>query len=259
MNDLVSIITPTFNSADFIQETIHSVQKQTYQNWEMLITDDCSTDQTFDIIQAYAKKDQRIKLFKLAKHSGPAVARNNSIGLAKGRFIAFLDADDLWLPGKLELQIQIIDNNKADICYGSYMIIDENSRSLNIKVNAITNLSFKKLLKNNYIGNLTGIYDADKLGKIYNPCIKKRQDWGLWLIALKKSRSNSIGLDQTIAKYRVHRNSISRNKLNLLKHNFTVYHKCLNFSYIKSLFFMVLFLYEYFFVRPKFISKVEDS
>ena len=259
MNDLVSIITPTFNSADFIEETILSVQKQTHQNWEMLITDDCSTDQTVDMIKTYTKADNRIKLFQLKENSGPAVARNNSIQKAIGRFHAFLDADDLWLPEKLELQIQIIDNNKADICHGSYVIIDEYSRSSHIKVSAIPNLSFKKLRKNNYIGNLTGIYDAYKLGKIYNPFIKKRQDWGLWLNALDKSNYNSIGIDQTIAKYRVHKNSISNNKFDLLKYNFIVYHKCLKFSYIKSLYFMVLFLFEYFFVRPKFISKIENS
>ena len=255
MNDLVSIITPTFNSADFIEETIQSVQDQTHQNWEMLITDDGSTDHTVNIIKKYAKVDHRIKCFELKENSGPAVARNYSIHKAIGRFHAFLDADDLWLPEKLELQIRVIKKSKVDVCHSSYVIINENSEYLNTKINAISSLSFNKLRKNNYIGNLTGMYDTKNLGKIYNPLVKKRQDWGLWLYALDKSNQDSVGISKTLAKYRVHSKSISSNKFNLLKYNFMVYHRCLGYNIAKSLYFMVLFLIEYFFVRTKFVSK----
>lgn len=254
MNGLVSIITPSYNAEKYIAETIKSVQNQTYTLWELLITDDDSIDNTCAIVEKFIVKDSRIKLFKLSENSGPATARNHSISKAKGQYIAFLDADDIWLPKKLELQLEKIQKYKASVCFSSYSLIDEQGKDLETTINAISKLNYNKLLKNNYIGNLTGLYDATALGKIYNPNLKKRQDWCVWLEALKRSAKPAIGIQQPLAKYRIRQNSVSSNKFNLLKYNFKVYHKFLKFNFLKSMFYLILFLWEYFFIRPKYIT-----
>jgi len=256
---LVSIITPAYNVEQYISETIASVINQTYSNWELLITDDASTDNTIQIVEAYLAKDQRIKLFKLKENSGAAVARNLSIKKAKGRFIAFLDADDIWLPNKLSIQVETMLTKAYSVCYSSYTKIDEHGKSRNTTVNAMPQLHYSKLLKNNYIGNLTGIYDALLLGKIYTPDLEKRQDWCLWLKALETSGKPAYGIQQPLAKYRHRKNSISRNKIQLLTYNFQVYHRFLKFNVIKSSFHLLRFLVEYFFVRPKYILKSKSS
>ncbi|MGX1022918.1 glycosyltransferase family 2 protein [Psychroflexus sp. MBR-150] len=259
MQSLVSIITASYNAEKYIEQTVKSVQAQTYQNWEMLITDDCSTDNTCQIVQNLADKDSRIKLFKLKQNAGPAVARNNSIKEAKGRFIAFLDADDLWLPEKLRIQLSQMIKHKVSVSFTSYLQIDENGKEIGKKIVALKNLTYKKLLKNNYIGNLTGIYDCDRLGKIYNPLIRKRQDWCLWLYALKKSTKPALGIQKPLAKYRISLNSISSNKLNLIKYNFLVYYQQLNYNILKSIFYLFLFSIEYFIIRKKFIVNYEKK
>jgi len=256
MPQMVSIITASYNVEQYIEETIASVQSQTYQDWEMLITDDASTDNTCIIIEAIAKKDARIKLFKLKQNSGAAVARNYSIQNARGRFHAFIDADDVWFPTKLEVQLKMMSLNNIEVSFSNYIYIDENSKPMNIMVRAIKELTFSKLLKNNYIGNLTGIYDTKYIGKLYCPPILKRQDWCLWLDAVKNSKSVALGIQKPLAKYRIRRESLSRNKIRLLKYNFLVYHNHLNYGNIKSLYFLLIFLFEYFFVRPKYIEKI---
>lgn len=254
MSELVSIITASYNVEQYIAETIASVQSQTYQDWEMIITDDASTDNTCKIIEEIAKKDGRIKLLKLKQNSGPAVARNQSIKKARGRFIAFLDADDIWYPDKLALQVKLMLEQNISVSFTSYQHIDEAGKDLNYVINAIPNLSYAKLLKNNYIGNLTGMYDVSKLGKLYQPNLKKRQDWCFWLEALKRSDKPAVGIQQVLAKYRIRKGSVSRNKVQLLKYNFLVYHQYLKFSFLKSMLYLVVFLVEYFFVRPKYIN-----
>lgn len=254
MSELVSIITASYNVEQYIAETIASVQSQTHTNWEMIITDDGSTDNTYKIIEEIARKDARIKLYKLKQNSGPAVARNQSIKKARGRFIAFLDADDLWCPDKLALQVKLMLEQNISVSFTSYQHIDEAGKDLNYVINAIPNLSYAKLLKNNYIGNLTGMYDVTKLGKLYQPNLKKRQDWCFWLEALKRSDKPAVGIQQVLAKYRIRKGSVSRNKVQLLKYNFLVYHQYLKFSFLKSMLYLVVFLVEYFFVRPKYIK-----
>lgn len=254
MSELVSIITASYNVEQYIAETIASVQSQTYQDWEMIITDDASTDNTCKIIEEIAKKDGRIKLLKLKQNSGPAVARNQSIKKVRGRFIAFLDADDIWYPDKLALQVKLMLEQNISVSFTSYQHIDEAGKDLNYVINAIPNLSYAKLLKNNYIGNLTGMYDVSKLGKLYQPNLKKRQDWCFWLEALKRSNKPAVGIQQVLAKYRIRKGSVSRNKVQLLKYNFLVYHQYLKFSFLKSMLYLVVFLVEYFFVRPKYIN-----
>lgn len=254
MKTLVSIITPAYNAETHIEDTIKSVQQQTYQNWEMLITDDASKDNTCRIVQKFIESDPRVKLFKLDKNQGPAYSRNYSIQNAKGQFIAFLDADDLWYPEKLAIQVKAMLKNDVGVSFSSYERIDEDNKALNIVVKAIPNLTYAKLLRNNYIGNLTGMYDASRIGKIYHPELKKRQDWCLWLEALKKSNKPAIGIQEVLAKYRVRKDSVSSHKFQLVTYNFQVYHQYLKFSFLKSTAYLFLFLVEYFFVRPKYIE-----
>ena len=179
MKPLVSIISPTYNSLQFIEDTIQSIIQQTYTNWELLITDDCSTDGTWELIQKHQKLDERIKIFRLEQNSGPGVARNNSIKQAKGRFIAFCDSDDQWKPDKLEKQIKFLIENDLPFTFSAYQKIDENGQEGGI-VNVPEEVSYNYLLKTCPIGCLTAIYDTEKIGKVYMPEIRKRQDYGLW-------------------------------------------------------------------------------
>ncbi|APY11008.1 glycosyl transferase [Seonamhaeicola sp. S2-3] len=247
----VSIITPTYNSESFIKQTITSILNQTYTNWELILVDDASTDKTVEIINQFLKTNPQISLLQNSKNRGAAISRNKGIEAAKGDFIAFLDADDLWKPDKLKKQIKFMQDNEADVCFSSYTLINEAGVSLNKTVKALPKLTYNKFLKCNYIGNLTGIYNAKKLGKIYAPNLLKRQDWLMWLKAVKQSNKPALGIKEPLAIYRVRKNSMSSNKLNLVKYNYLVYRKGLGFSVVKSVYYFVVFLFEYFFVKSK--------
>lgn len=240
---LVSIITPTYNSESYIKETINSIIEQSYENWELLITDDCSTDNTIEIVNYYSKRDSRIKLFTLEKNSGAGVARNNSIMHAKGKYIAFCDSDDQWKEFKLSKQVDFMVTNNLSFTYSSYDVIDEDNNKLKSIFSPIK-LSYKKMLRNNYVGCLTAIYDQDKLGKIYMSKIRKRQDWTLWLKIFKIIK-NTRGINETLAIYRDRRGSISNNKVLLLKYNWIIYNEELGFNKLKSLMLLLNFLYYY--------------
>lgn len=247
---LVSVVTPVYNAALFLGETIQSVLNQTYPHWELILVDDCSTDTSIEIAKGYSEKDARIKSFQLSENQGSGIARNLGIKEAAGSYIAFLDADDLWLPQKLQKQLDFMTNNNCNICYSSYQLMNEDGSLLPKLIEALPKLTLKKLLKSNYIGNLTGIYNADVLGKVYAPKIRKRQDWALWLSALKIEKK-ALGIKEPLAYYRLRKDSISKNKTALLKYNYAVYNKVLGFSTLKSLFMMSAFLWEHFFVKSR--------
>ncbi len=239
-----------FNSETFIAKTINSIINQTYQNWELILIDDYSTDKTLQIAQDFIA-NSKIKLVKNKTNQGAAISRNKGIEFAKGAFIAFLDADDLWKPEKLSKQIAFMKAKNCDVCFSSYDLINEKGSVLNKQIRALPVLSYKKLLKSNYIGNLTGIYSAEKLGKITTSNLRKRQDWLLWLAAIKKSGKPAKSIQESLAYYRVRDNSISSKKMSLLKYNYAVYKRGLGFSAIKSLYSMLVFLKEHFFVKAK--------
>lgn len=231
---LVSIITPSFNSANYIVATIQSVLAQTYQNWEMIIVDDCSIDNSCDIIEKYMEEDSRIKLLRLSENSGAAVARNTGIETATGRFIAFLDSDDKWHPKKLEKQIKFMLDNQYYFTYTEYHKVNENGAFINnTKIPKFIN--YNKLLKTNYIGCLTAMYDSENLGKVYFPLIRKRQDYALWLKILKKI-PYAHGLQEDLASYTVRSDSISANKFNVAKYTWTVYREVEKLSLIHAIY-----------------------
>jgi len=234
---MVSIIIPSYKSKRFISETIDSVLTQTYQNWEMIIVDDCSPDDSNALIEEYCQKDTRIKLIKLEKNSGPAVARNKAIEEAEGRYIAFLDADDLWISNKLEKQISFMTQNNYELTYTNYETMSEDGENLNNIVVSPEKINYKELLKSNKIGCLSAIYDTKRIGKVYMPLIKKRQDYGLWLKILKKV-DYAYNVNEILATYRIMSNSVSSNKIDLLKYNYALFREHEKFSVIKSLYYL---------------------
>ena len=242
--ELISIITPTYNSEKFIKETLNLIISQTYQNWELLITDDCSTDNTYKILQEYAKLDTRIKVFKLPKNSGAGVARNNSIKYAKGRFIAFCDSDDLWKKDKLEKQINSMLENDIAISYTDYETISEEGKFIK-KIICPKLVSHNTILKNDYIGFLTLVYDTKYIEKTFLPKIRRRQDWALKIKLLKRGFS-AHKYPEILASYRTTSNSISSNKFKLLKYNWKVFYTIENYNFLESLFLMSRFLFYYF-------------
>lgn len=246
---LVSVIMPAYNAAGFIAESIRSVQQQSHKEWELLVIDDASIDETSETVKQLQAEDPRIKLHNLPANQGAGFARNIGIKAATGDYISFLDADDLWRSEKLEKQLRFMQEEQVEVCYSSYELIDEKGERLNMQIKALKDLSFNKLKKANYIGNLTGIYNVAKLGKVYCPLIRKRQDWGLWLLAVKKA-GGAKGIKEPLAEYRERKNSISGNKIEMLQYNFQVYRKVLKYSFQKSLFWMLLFLWEQLLVKP---------
>ncbi|WP_226036336.1 glycosyltransferase family 2 protein [Aquibacillus saliphilus] len=223
---LVSIITPAFNSERFIGSTIDSVKKQTYLNWEMIIIDDCSTDRTVELVEEKRQKDDRIKLIRLAENSGAAVARNAGINSAQGKFIAFLDSDDLWTDNKLEEQILFMTKNNYAFTFSSYSIMDEEGNVNQVKkIFVPKEVTYKSLLRSpGTVGCLTVILDKDKIEDVEMPNIKSRQDFALWLKILRSGKK-AFGLNKTLAHYRKVSGSISSNKIKAAQKNWHVYRR----------------------------------
>ena len=230
---------PSYNSANFIAESIKSIQNQSHPNWELLITDDCSEDNTIQIIENIKKEDDRIKLFRSDKNQGSGKARNNSLKNSSGKFIAFCDSDDIWHPNKLKLQIKFLNDSDYAFTFSSYEIISEEGKIIGTKrvPNQVTYLS---TLINNEIGCLTVLYNREIVGDRFMDKIRKRQDYLFWLIILRDIK-RAGGITTSLAKYRLRNDSISRQKFALLKYNFQVYRK-LNFSVLKSSLIFGIFL-----------------
>ncbi|MDQ8011244.1 MAG: glycosyltransferase family 2 protein [Flavobacterium nitrogenifigens] len=255
MNELVSIIVPTYNTEKFIRQTIESVQNQSYSNWEMILADDASTDKTVAIIEEFAKNDNRIKLFKLPENRGNGFARNTALEKAIGKYIAYLDADDLWFPEKLEKQIQYLKANNQPFTFSYYDSIDEEGNNLNRRVESPNPLTYKELFFCNYVGNLTAIYDVEHFGKIKLESSEKRQDWRIWLTILKQIKS-AEAVPESLAFYRIRKDSISSSKFKLIKHNFGVYRKFHGYNLFFSILLMMRFLFTQLVIKPKYIKKV---
>lgn len=243
ISQLVSIITPCHNSESYIERAIESVLAQTYQNWELLICDDCSTDNSAEIIKAYTSKDPRIKYFKTEKASGsPTKPRNICIENSKGLFIAFLDSDDIWLPNKLEEQINLLEmDNNAAIAFSYYEKIDEAGTRDNRIVKSPDNITYNKLLYGNVIGCLTGMYDTKKVGKIYLENTG-HEDYVLWLNILKRGYI-AKNTNNVQALYRIRSNSVSANKLKVLGWQWNIYRKSEKIGIIKSIYYFCCYAF----------------
>lgn len=231
----VSIITPSYNSERFITQTIESVRSQTVKDWELIIIDDCSKDNTLEVISQWCKKDNRIHLIQLNENSGAAIARNRGIEAAKGRFIAFLDSDDKWLPNKLEKQLQFMQKNNYHFTYTAYNKVTPDGTILG-EMGVPKKLKYSDLLKKCEIGCLTAMYDTARLGKVYMPLIRKRQDLGLWLKILKKTKY-AYGLNEVLASYTVRNDSISSNKRQAASYTWQIYRSVENLPLPKALYY----------------------
>ena len=251
MNSLVSIITPCFNSEKYVSQAVQSVISQTHQNWELLLIDDCSSDATYSIISNFASQDVRIKAFKLDKNSGAGVARNFAIQQASGNYIAFLDADDLWKPEKLEKQLSFMETQNIPLTFSFYETIDKAGNLRNESITTPSKVTYKQLYYCNWIGNLTGIYSVEFFGKMPISSIKKRQDWMMWLQIVKQIQTG-IPVPESLAYYRVREDSISASKWKLIKYNFKVYRNFHKRNFFMACLDTLRFLYVQLVIKPKF-------
>ena len=235
-NDLVSIIMPSYNTGGYIKNSIESVLAQTYENWELIIVDDCSTDDTDNIVGQFS--DKRIRYLKNKKNSGAAISRNYALREAKGRWIAFLDSDDLWLPEKLEKQIAFMENNGYSFSYTDYKI-RWNGKNEDPRVYTGHDVvNRKRMYRYCYFSTITVMYDRNVVGLIQIADIKKNNDYAMWLQIIEKT--NCYRFPECLSVYCKHDNSVSSgSKLKLVKHHYIMFRKALNRSPVVSLLFTV--------------------
>jgi len=234
--DLVSIITPAYNCEKYISETIESVLKQTYENWEMLIIDDGSTDNTLNIIRRY--NDDRICLIQNHSNMGAALSRNRGLAKARGKWIAFLDSDDLWYPDKLERQIAFMVDNNYGFSYTEYIEMCEKSGTETVRISGPKHITKRGMYAYDWVGCLTVMYDSEVVGVLEIPDLKKRNDYALWLKAIHFS--DCYLYPHVLAKYRKRPDSISSApKIVLMYHQYLLYRNSENMSRIMSFMFTV--------------------
>lgn len=245
MFPIVSIITPCFNSYLFISQTIDSVLSQTYTNWEMIIVDDCSTDDSAKVIKEYCNRDARIKYLKTDVASGsPVKPRNIGVSKAQGRFIAFLDSDDVWLPNKLEMQLPLFDESNVAIVYSYYKAISEDGQLLGGIIKSKCFHTYSTLLYGNEIGCLTSIVDTTKVGKCYFQYVG-HEDYVLWLSILKKGFI-AKGVQSVLGLYRIRKSSVSSNKIKVVSWVWYIYYKIEKLPFLASLFYLCTDLFKSF-------------
>jgi len=249
-SDLVSIITPAFRSASFISDTIKSVIAQTYSNWEMLITDDCSPDDTIAVIRQWSLVDPRVKLVTRERNGGPALARNAALELAKGRWIAFLDSDDLWLPEKLDRTISHAQKHKAVFVFTGFRRISADGSVTGRYVNIPLALSYRQLLGNTAITTSTVLLDRSVLGDVR---MKETyyDDFDCWLQILKRGHL-AIGLNEDLMRYRVMNQSVSRNKRKSALHVWSAYRDLEKLNIASSIWYFGWYAMRAFFKYHKF-------
>ena len=231
---LVSIIMPSYNTAPYIEETIQSVLNQTYTNWELIIVDDCSTDNTDEVLETI--KDDRIRCFKNEKNSGAAVSRNKALREAKGQWIAYLDSDDLGMPEKLEKQIEFMKENGYTFSYTNYEEIDVDGNKTGVRITGPKKITKTGMFNYCWPGCLTVMYDAEKVGLIQIEDIKKNNDYAMWLKVCKKA--NCYLLDECLGQYRKGRvGSVSTHSIKtMIGWHYKLYHEAEDMGILSSLF-----------------------
>ena len=256
IDGLVSIIMPSWNTARWIGDSIKSVIDQTYNNWELIIVDDCSTDSTDEIVSSF--NDKRIKCFKNNTNSGAAVTRNRAIREAKGEWIAFLDSDDLWAPTKLDKMVRFMTTNNHSFAYHEYEKIDEESNPLNIKVSGPKVVTKRKMYHYGYPGCLTFMYSAKVHDLIQIKDIKKNNDYAILLKLCKKA--NCYLLEENLAKYRIRKKSISHDKLSKkLRSHYDLFHYCDEKPALIALWYAFWNMWYGFLKKRKYEVKLNDN
>jgi len=238
--ELVSIIMPCHNGAKFIDESINSVLSQSYSYWELLIIDDQSTDESVNIVKNYCQEDSRIKLFENDNPKGkPFAPRNLGIKNASGRFIAFLDCDDKWLPTKLENQIKLFEDSMCAVTFSYYKKMDEESVVRDGIIKSPAKVLYKHLLYGNCIGNLTAVYDTQKVGKVFQKDIH-HEDYVMWLEILNKG-FYALNTNSVEAVYRESSDSTSGNKISAFLWTWDIYRKELKLNIYSSCFHFIIY------------------
>lgn len=238
MLELISIVMPAYNAAQYIEQSIESVLKQSYTNWELIIVDDCSVDDTYKIVGKLCLNEERIKLFKMNENSGVAMARNFAISMSRGKYIAFLDSDDLWLPDKLEKQLNLMQEKKAVISYTAYRQFS--MEKVGNLVSVPEQVTYKQLLKGNVIGCLTVMLDKERLGNLQ---MKKarHEDYILWLDILKQGNT-AYGLQEDLARYRKSETSLTSNKKRSALWTWQVYRQHQELSFFASIYYFIFYV-----------------
>lgn len=254
MNELVSIVMPSYNTAKFIQETLQSVLDQTYENWELLLVDDCSSDNTDEVVKSYLS-DSRIRYIKNEQNSGAAVSRNRALREAKGKWIAFLDSDDLWTPDKLEKQIAFMKKNGYYFSYTQYEEIDNDSMPRGVLVRGPKMITKIGMFNYCWPGCLTVMYDAEHVGLIQIESVKKHNDYAMWLKVCKKA--DCYLLEECLAKYRRGRTgSISNQSIpTLIKWHYRLFREAEKMGAMRSAFQTIRNLVFGFYKKIRYVEK----
>lgn len=231
----MSIIMPSYNASQFVTESINSVLLQTYLNWELLVVDDCSKDDSVRIVQKFVDIDQRVRLFPLEKNVGAAAARNVAIGQAKGQYIAFLDSDDVWNEDKLEKQLAFMKQNSYAFVFSDYYVMEEDGRKTGNIVRVPISLTYHQYLRNTIIGCLTVMIDRKQTGDFRMPLIKSSHDMALWLLIMKRG-FKAYGLKEVLAGYRLVSTSNTAKKWKAAKDVWKVYRKIEGLSVLYAMY-----------------------
>lgn len=237
-NPLISIITPLYNSEEFILETIESVRSQSYSSWEHLIIDDCSSDRSLSLVKDIASKDPRIRIIENVSNLGPAISRNKGIKAASGQYLTFIDSDDVWHPDFLKKSLAFSQENDYQFVFSSYQRCDVDLKPILKDFIVPSKVDYRAILKSNPISCLTAFMKISDIGKYYMPDIEKRQDFGLWLAILKDVRY-AYGNKEVLAQYRMRKDSVSRNKFDALKFQWKVYREIEKLNLIQSLYYIM--------------------
>lgn len=233
----ISIVTPVYNASRFLAETIESVQNQSFRNWEYILVDDCSQDDSVAIIKGYQEKDKRIKLIQLEKNSGAAVARNTGLEEAQGRYIAFIDSDDRWAEDKLADQLTLMQTENYAFTYTNFALISEQGSIIKEKVKLPAKLDYYGLLKNTAIACSTVMIDRQVVGDFRMPLVRKGQDTATWLQIMRTTGVTAYGLEQVLNYYRQVEGSISSDKIGALKRTWNTYRNLEQLSLPKSIYY----------------------
>jgi teichuronic acid biosynthesis glycosyltransferase TuaG len=242
---LISIITPSYKSKRFILETIRSVLSQTYKNWEMIIVDDHSPDNSSEYIENIIQNEDRIKLIKLDKNIGAAEARNKALEVANGKYIAFLDSDDIWLPNKLEKQIKFMQDNNYSFTFSNYTPFSEDGKKEYSIIKVPNMIDYSGYCKNTIIGCLTVVIDKERVGDFRMPNIRSSHDMALWLLIMKRG-FKAYGIQENLAKYRLVSSSNTAKKSKAIREVWDVYRKVEKLSILKSSWYFINYIYNSF-------------
>lgn len=231
----VSVIMPLYNSSAFMEESVRSVLGQTFADFELVLVDDCSTDDTLTFAEALAGEDARIRVVAQPENAGACATRNAGISAARGRYIAFLDSDDQWKKEKLAIQLAGMLEKNAAFSYTDYMVTDEHGAVIRLN-STPERMNYHDLMKNTVIGCSTVVYDSERLGKRYFPLIRKHEDLALWLSILREiDHAHRCG--PALSLYRIHPGSLSANKLKAASYTWEIYRRIEGLSLLSAAYY----------------------